>query len=544
MVTGTDGNLYFLSRDNSAVYKITYTGSSAPVITNQPQSLTVALGNTATFNVSVTGGAPLSYQWRKNGTNISGGTSSAYTISSVTAASAGTYSVVISNTFGNVVSKNATLTVTSPNRVPAATITTPATGSTYAGGTVINFSGTATDPENGALAANAYKWYVIFHHGTHTHPGPSAATGVTSGSFTIPNTGETATNVFYRLYLVATDPQGAKDTAYKDIRPRTSTITLNTSPQGLSITLDGQPFKAPLTITSVEGILRAIGTTSPQIYNGLTYKYSNWSQGGAQTQKIATPVNNMVYTAKFNSVVVITKQPQSTSVVLGNIATFTVTATGTAPLTYQWKKNGTNISGATSSSYVIAPATAANAGTYSVVVNNPAGSVTSNNATLTVISPPVITKQPQSITVIQGNTATFTVTATGTAPLRYQWRKNGTNISGATSSAYTIASVTTANAGTYSVVVSNAAGSKTSNNATLTVTSPPVITKQPQSITVIQGNTATFTVTATGTAPLRYQWRKKWNQYKRCYQFGLYYCFGYHCKRGNLFRCSKQCRRK
>ncbi|MGZ8541984.1 MAG: PQQ-dependent sugar dehydrogenase, partial [Chitinophagaceae bacterium] len=235
LVTGTDGNLYFLSRDNSAVYKITYTSSSAPVITNQPQSLTVAQGNTATFKVSVTGGLPFSYQWRKDSANISGATSSSYTISSVSAASAGTYSVVISNAFGNVTSKNATLTVTSPNKPPVATITTPVTGATYAGGTVINFSGTATDPENGALAANAYKWFVTFHHGTHTHPGPTAVTGGATGSFTIPTTGETATDVFYRLYLVVTDPQGAKDTVYKDIRPRTSFITLYTNPQGLNI---------------------------------------------------------------------------------------------------------------------------------------------------------------------------------------------------------------------------------------------------------------------------------------------------------------------
>ncbi len=155
----------------------------------------------------------------------------------------------------------------------------------------------------------------------------------------------------------------------------------------------------------------------------------------------------------------------------GNTATFTVTATGTAPLRYQWRKNGINISGATSSVYTIVSVTTTNAGTYSVVVSNAAGSKTSNNATLTVVSPPVLTKQPQSITVIQGNTATFTVTATGTAPLRYQWRKNGVNLSGATVSAYSIASATAANAGTYSVVVSNAAGSKTSNNATLTVSS-------------------------------------------------------------------------
>ncbi len=375
LVTGTDGNLYFLSRDNSAVYKITYAGgSTAPVITNQPQSITVAQGNNATFNVTVTGRRPISYQWRKNGTNISGANNSSYTISSVTTSSAGTYSVVVSNSSGNVTSNNATLTVTSANQAPSATITTPATGTTYAAGNAINFSGTATDPESGNLTSGAYTWYVLFYHDSHNHPGPSVTTNGTGGSFTIPNTGETASNVFYRLYLVVTDPQGAKDTTYRDILPRTSTITLNTSPQGLSVTLDGQPFITPLTVTSVEGVLRTIGTTSSQTFNGSTYNYSSWSQGGAQTQTIATPVNNTVYTANFSSSVVITNQPQSITVAPGNTATFTVTATGTAPLTYQWRKNGTNISGATSSAYTIASVTTANAGTYSVVVSNGSGS--------------------------------------------------------------------------------------------------------------------------------------------------------------------------
>ena len=299
--TGTDGNLYFLSRNNSAIYKISYTGSAAPVITNQPQSITVAQGNNATFSVTATGSAPLTYQWRKNGTNISGATSSTYTMTSVTSTNAGTYSVVVTNASGSVTSSNATLTVTAPNQLPVATITTPASGATYAGGDVINFTGTGTDPENGTLAASAFTWYVVFHHDTHTHPGPTAPSGVKTGSFSIPNSGETAATVWYRLYLVVTDAQGAKDTAYTDILPRTSTITLNTNPQGRTVTLDGQPFTAPLTVTSVEGILRAIGTPSPQTSGSSTYNFSSWSQGGAQTQTFATPVNNVSYTANFTT---------------------------------------------------------------------------------------------------------------------------------------------------------------------------------------------------------------------------------------------------
>src|SRR5207247_2891404 len=135
----------------------------------------------------------------------------------------------------------------------------------------------------------------------------------------------------------------------------------------------------------------------------------------------------------------ITTQPANKTVNVGQTATFSVTATGSPPLQYQWRKNGANIPGATNSSYTT-PATVAtdNGSLFSVVVSNGGGSVTSNNATLTVNKlPPTITTQPANTTVKAGKTAKFTVTATGATPLNYQWRKNGTNITGATKSSYT-----------------------------------------------------------------------------------------------------------
>jgi hypothetical protein len=174
----------------------------------------------------------------------------------------------------------------------------------------------------------------------------------------------------------------------------------------------------------------------------------------------------------------ISMQPANQTVTAGQTATFSVTAAGTAPLSYQWRKNGANISGASSSSYTTPATTTADSGsTFSVVVSNSAGSVTSNNATLTVNAAavaPSIAMQPANQTVTAGQTATFSVTAAGTAPLSYQWRKNGANISGASSSSYTTPATTTADSGsTFSVVVSNSVGSVTSNNATLTVSAAP-----------------------------------------------------------------------
>jgi hypothetical protein len=201
---------------------------------------------------------------------------------------------------------------------------------------------------------------------------------------------------------------------------------------------------------------------------------------------------------------------------VGHAANFSVTVTGTGPFTYQWQKNNGNISGATSSSYST-PATVSgdNGAIFRVVVSNSAGSATSASATLTVDPAPVapsITTQPANQTVTVGQTATFSVVATGTAPLTYQWQKNSANISGATSASYTTpATVSGDNGATFRVMVTNSVTTITSNSATLTAnpgTVGPSITTQPSNKTVTTGQMATFSVVAAGTAPLTYQWQK------------------------------------
>ncbi len=177
------------------------------------------------------------------------------------------------------------------------------------------------------------------------------------------------------------------------------------------------------------------------------------------------------------SVSQITTQPANQTVSVGRSATFSVLATGTPPLQYRWRKNGAPIVGATGSSYTT-PATAIvdNGSSFTLVVTNATGSITSNAATLTVTAPPItptalqITTQPANQAVSVGQTATFSVVATGSAPLQYQWQKNGTAIAGATGSSYTTAAAASGdNGSSFAVVVTNATGSKTSNAATLTV---------------------------------------------------------------------------
>ena len=171
----------------------------------------------------------------------------------------------------------------------------------------------------------------------------------------------------------------------------------------------------------------------------------------------------------------ITTQPLSQTATQGTSVTFTVAASGTAPFSYQWQLNNASISGATASSCTRANVQLTDAGSYSAVVSNLAGSATSSNATLTVTippTPPSITGQPQNQTINQGGNATFTVAANGTPPLYYHWSLYGTNLPGATNSSYTRANAQPADAGPYSVVVSNTLGTAASANAVLTVIVP------------------------------------------------------------------------
>ena len=318
----------------SPIYPYTITvaggsGATAPSFTTQPASQSVTVGNSVTFTSAASGSPAPTYQWRKDGTNIAGATNTSFTIASVTAGDAGTYTVMATNSAGSATSNGATLTVTAAATAPA-----------------------------------------------------------------------------------------------------------------------------------------------------------------------------------------FTTQPASQTVTAGGSVTFTAAASGSPTPTYQWRKDGTNITGATNTSFTIASVTAGDAGTYTVTATNSAGSATSNGATLTVTAAavaPTLTTQPANLTVNAGDAATFTVAADGSPTPAFQWRKDGVNIAGATTATYTIASATTGDAGTYTAVATNSAGSVTSNGATLTVNTVPAapnVATQPQNQAVAAGQTATFRVIATGFPAPSYQWQR------------------------------------
>lgn len=210
---------------------------------------------------------------------------------------------------------------------------------------------------------------------------------------------------------------------------------------------------------------------------------------------------------------VITQQPAAQTVWSPAPATFQVQATGTQPLTFQWIRNGVDIPGGNLSTYSTGPTSVTDhQAAFSVRVSNSAGSATSSTVILNVNQLPFITQQPDDVVTVEGQTVSFQVKAQGTPVLQYQWKRNGTAIAGATAATLTLPSVTRAdNLALFSAVVANGLGSLETRQAQLQVgaqQTPPVISLQPLGGTASIGQSFTIQVSATGTPPLRYQWRK------------------------------------
>ncbi|HWR26517.1 MAG TPA: PGF-pre-PGF domain-containing protein, partial [candidate division Zixibacteria bacterium] len=489
-----------------------YDSALPPIIVIQPVDQKVAAGQSATFSVSATGKLPLSYQWKKNGVAIFGATGPSYTTPSSNASDNGsTFNVVVTNSMGSVASNAAILTVTSStsNQIVLLDVThnhtttvsnNPVSGS---GKAFSFFNLTSWIPNNLVSPVNYAQGTLYQRLQVISKP--------------------TTRNVKYQLCVfqdqiipekhACTDRSrlsfNSPGTYYAD-QPMTSlyqygNISWNRSLRiEMLVVSDGSGFP-------IDDRYGWNGTWdgSPDftLYYPMQVRY---------TAIIVPPGGGTPVWPGEQISPSITTQPLSQTVNEGQNATFSVAASGSGPLTYQWQKKGVTITGATGATYTTPATTLAdNGATFRAVVSNSAGSVTSNNATLTV-NPvpiaPIITTQPLSQTVNEGQPATFSVAATGTAPLTFQWQKNNVNITGATGATYTTPATTpTDNGATFRAVVSNSAGSVTSNNATLTVNPAPIapsITTQPLSQTVNEGQTATFSVVATGTAPLAYQWQK------------------------------------
>jgi sugar lactone lactonase YvrE len=358
-------------------------GSSTPVvtpptITAQPSNVTVADGQQASFAVTATGTAPLSYQWLKNGQQIANAQSATYTIAAVQYGESGTaYSVVVYDPAGPVTSNSATLTVTA---VAPAITTAPKSQTTIVGGSAaFSVVASGTTPLN-------YQW----------NKNGVAIPGAVNSSY------------FYDGAQLADN--GAQITV------TVSNVSGSVTTTAVTLTVQGQP-PSIVTQPAQQTVLAGSKATFVVVASGSPPLSFQWYVNGAAitgatSASYVTPVTSTANSGELFDVVVsnasggitsstalltvdvmsvpptITAQPQNVTAAVGGSATFSIMASGTQPLTYQWQVGGASIPGATNSSYTLSPVSAQNnQDSYTAVVTNSAGSVTSQAAVLTVTIP-------------------------------------------------------------------------------------------------------------------------------------------------------------
>jgi len=294
---------------------------------------------------------------------------------------------------------------------------------------------------------------------TSLSPSTLSAVVVYYPGFNVP----TEAGTYYVLVNVVDNTYYGSQSSVLTILPAAQTVSLAT-PTTLSI---GVPVSlsatsttnGPITYSVVSGNATLSGSTLTALdSNPVTIKATqagtnNYQSASATVTLSATPV-----------AIAITSQPTAKlNILQGNPFTLSVTATGTAP-TYQWYFGSTPITGATASTYMLASTAISNSGSYTCVVTNSAGSITSSPSVIGIFAPIATSSSPKSQVVNNGSSVALSVNATGTSP-SYQWYFNNTAITGATSSTYTIPVVTSSTAGSYYCVVSNAVSSITTASA-------------------------------------------------------------------------------
>ncbi len=305
LAVGPDGSLYYLDHGSGAsgtgaVRKIQYTASQPPSFSVQPTDTLASTGFPATFTVTVAGTTPLKYQWQRNGADISGATSATYTTDAVTDADKGAkFRCVVSNAFGSATSNEVTLNVTS-SKPPAGAIVNPPDGALYNAGDTITYSGTATDPQDGALSGNAFTWQVDLIENNQTQSYILPITGALTGTFSVPTVGKLPVNATYRISLTVTNSAGLTFKTTRELHAHVMTLTVQTVPAGLPVYLDDEMQSTPKSAQSVVNMVHKLEAPAVQRINGGIWVFDKWSDGGAVSHKINAPAANKTYTATYH----------------------------------------------------------------------------------------------------------------------------------------------------------------------------------------------------------------------------------------------------
>ncbi len=487
----------------------------APVLVPLPSALVRTNGDAALFSVTATGIGTLRYQWRKNGANLPNATNSTYAIAAVVPADAGSYDVVVSNAGGTTISPTEVLMVRTMDYgdAPAPYPTLLANNgarhilmSNFFLGTGVDFelngqpdAAASGDDLSGTDDEDGVRFVTTLRAGQPATIEVVASTNGLLNAWIDWNANgdwsDTGDQIFTNQALVS----GTNLLIFVTAPGATSSNTFGrfrfSSQAGLSFNgpaPDGEVEDYPVAVIHVADL--ALSTTaSPEpvaVGSNLVYAVTVLNQGPSLATSIALS-NALPANVTFVSV---TSSQGSCAQAGGavNCSLGTLAAQNSAIVTI-----------------TVRPLGAGTITNFAIVTGSELDLSLTNNSrqTLSTVQvAPVITNQPISLIVTQGNTAAFQVTAGGTSPLSYQWQLNGTPITGSNQPALVLANAQTNNAGSYTVRITNLVGAVTSLPATLTVRVPPTVTQQPQSRTNLAGSTAVMSVAASGTLPLNYQW--------------------------------------
>lgn len=289
------GSFYYLARagigggseedntasDNGSLWRIIYTGSNAPFIYLHPKSNLYSVGDPLRLEALAVGEKPMGVFWQKNGVTILGADSTVLEAGLLSLADSGAvFRCIIMNEYGADTSKPALIRVTS-NKRPQITIMDPSTDYLYRAGDTLFFAGQAVDPETGLLDSTALSWKIYFYHDTHYHPAMSPTKHLYAGNYAISTIGEPSDNVWYRIFLTATDTIGLSTTAYRDVYPEKAPILVTTDPSNLPVDIDGIKGPAPFLSQGVVGMQRAAVVPDIVLQPDSVLLFHHWNDGHA-----------------------------------------------------------------------------------------------------------------------------------------------------------------------------------------------------------------------------------------------------------------------
>ncbi|MEV6923359.1 PA14 domain-containing protein [Dactylosporangium sp. NPDC051485] len=293
-----DGSLYYLTYFPGRLYRVSYDAGNHQPTANATAD--VVKGNTPlTVHFSSAGssdpdGDPLTYQW-----SFGDGSTSTDANPTKVYNAVGVYQVNLTVSDGQGHESPAIPLVVQVGVPPTLRVAAPADGSTYRAGDTITYNAFASDAAGFDLNDANIKTEVRLHHGTHFHPFVGPLTGRV-GSFTIPQTGEPSADTWYEILVTATDTNGLSDSKSIRINPLKSTLTFQSSPPGLGLTLDGIPITTPYTVQGVRGFQRELAAPPlAQASDGTVYHFTGWSDGKAIRHVITTPEADTTYTATY-----------------------------------------------------------------------------------------------------------------------------------------------------------------------------------------------------------------------------------------------------